>query len=71
MWYLKKNTKELIYKTEIDSHTYTGNKHTYIEKKLMEGGRDKLGILDKQIYTTIYKINNKDLLYSIGNYIQI
>ena len=32
-------------------------------------GRDKLGIWDQQIHTTIYKIN-KDLLYSAGKYIQ-
>ena len=37
------------------------------------GGRDKLGVWDQQIHTTIYKIkkiNNKDLLYGTGNYIQ-
>ena len=34
------------------------------------GGRDKLGIWDYQMHTTINKINNKDLLYSTGNYIQ-
>ena len=33
-------------------------------------GKGKLGARDKQIHTTIYKINNKDLLYSTGNYIQ-
>ena len=32
--------------------------------------RDKLEILDLQIKITIYKINNKVLLYSTGNYIQ-
>ena len=35
-----------------------------------EGGeeRDKLGALDQQ--STVYKTDNKDLLYSTGNYIQ-
>jgi len=32
-------------------------------------GRNKLGIWDQHIQTTIYKIN-KNLLYSTGNYIQ-
>ena len=32
--------------------------------------RDKLEVWDQQIQTTIYKINNKVLLYNTGNYIQ-
>ena len=32
--------------------------------------RDKLGVWDQQIQTTIYKTDNKDLLYSTGNFIQ-
>ena len=33
--------------------------------------RDKLGVWDQQIQTTIYKLdNNKVLLYSTENYIQ-
>ena len=35
-----------------------------------ERGEDKLGIWDQPIHTTIYKINNKDLLNSTGNYAQ-
>ena len=35
-----------------------------------EWGSDKLGVWDLQIHTTIYKINNKVLLYSTVNYIQ-
>ena len=34
-----------------------------------EGGY-KLGVWDEQIHITIQKINNKVLLYSVGNYIQ-
>ena len=34
------------------------------------GRGDKLGAWNQQSDTTIYKINNKDLLYSPGNYIQ-
>ena len=30
-------------------------------------GSDKLGVWDWHIPTTIYKIDNKDLLYSTGN----
>ena len=37
---------------------------------MVKGRRGKLGIWDSQIHTTIYKINNKDLLYTIGNYSQ-
>ena len=34
-------------------------------------GRNKLGVWDEQIHSTIYKRDkNKDLLYSTGNYIQ-
>ena len=53
-WNPKKNdTNELIYKTETDSDT---------EDKLItkrEGGRDKLGVWDYQIHTTIYKIDKQ------------
>ena len=33
-----------------------------------KGGRDKFGDLDWYIHTTIYKINNKDILYSTKIY---
>ena len=33
-------------------------------------GGDKLEMWDQQIHTIIYKISNKDLLYSTENYIQ-
>ena len=34
-------------------------------------GRDKLGVWDQQIQTTLYRMeNNCDLLYSTRNYIQ-
>ena len=36
----------------------------------MGWGEDKLGVWDKHMHTTIYKITNKDLLYSTGNYTQ-
>ena len=32
--------------------------------------KDKLGVWDYQIQITIYKINNKVILHSTGNYIQ-
>ena len=32
--------------------------------------RDKLGVWDSKLEIIIYKINNKVLLYSRGNYIQ-
>ena len=33
-------------------------------------GEDKLEVWNQQINTTVYKINNKDLLYSTGKYTQ-
>ena len=53
------------------------NRLTDIENKLVvtkgerEGRRDKLGVWDKHIHTTTYKINNKDLLYSTGTIFNI
>ena len=35
-----------------------------------KGERGKLGVWDWQIYTTIYKTDNKDLLCNTGNYTQ-
>ena len=50
--------------------THRLRKQTYGYQRGKGVGGDKLGVRDQQIYTTIYKINNKDLLYSTGNYIQ-
>ena len=61
MWNLKKDTNELVCKIGTDLQTWKTN--LWLPKG-EAGGRDKLGIWDWQIYTTIYKIN-KDLLYSI------
>ena len=56
---------------------FTKQKQTHRHRKQTCGyqrgkgmGRDKLGVWDQQIQTTIYEINNKVLLYSTGNYIQ-
>ena len=41
-------------------------------KRLPKGkgvGKDKLQVWEEQIQTTIYKIDNKGLLYCTGNYI--
>ena len=36
-----------------------------------EVGGDESGVWDQQIHTTnLYKVNNKDLLHSTGNYIR-
>ena len=57
--------------------TYLQNKNRPTDRKQiygyqMEGaGRDKLGVWDSQILTTIIKqISNEDLLYCTGNYTQ-
>ena len=44
------------------------HKNKCMVTKGKRGGRDKLG--DQQIQTTIYKIDNKVLVYNTGNYIQ-
>ena len=55
---------------------FTKQKNTHRYRKQTYGyqrgnwGRDKLGVWDKHPYIAMYKINNKHLLYSTGNYIQ-
>ena len=69
MWSLKKKIKnELIYKIETASQTLKTS--LWLPKWKGSGGKDKLGACDEHIHTTIYKINNKDLLYSTWNYIR-
>ena len=58
MWNLKKKkgTNELIYKTEIDPQTQKTN--LWLPKG-KGGGRDKLGVWDEQIHTTLYKVDKQ------------
>ena len=56
MWNLKYDTNGLIYKTETDSQTWKTN--LWLQKG-KRGGRDKLGVWDQQIHTTIYKTDKK------------
>ena len=58
MWNLKKknDTDELIYKTEIDPQTQKTN--LWLPKGKGEG-RDKLGVWDEQIHTTLYKTDKQ------------
>ena len=57
----------------IQGNLFTKQKRTHRLRKqtwLPKGkgrDRDKLGGSDQHIYTAIYKIVNKDLLYSTGN----
>ena len=65
MWNLiLKNDKNELRKTEA-AHRF--QKQTYGDQR--GEGRDKLGVWDKRIHTSIYKkyIINKDLLCSTGN----
>ena len=55
MWNLKNDTNEFIYKTETDSQ----RKQAYGYQRGKGVGRDKLGVWDKNIHTTIYKIDNQ------------
>ena len=59
---VKNDTKELIYKTEI------ANK--LVVTKGEGGRRDKLGVWDEQIHTTLRKIN-KDLCIAQGTVFNI
>ena len=62
MWNLRKLYKWILYTTEINSDIK--------KKKNLWLPKGKEGRIEINIYITIYKINNKDLLYSTGNYIQ-
>ena len=53
---LKNDTKELIYKTEIDSQTL---KNKFMTTKGKREGRDKLGVWDLHVHTTIYKTDSQ------------
>ena len=53
----KNDTNELIYKTEIDSQTQRTNLR--LPKGKQRHKRDKLGVWDQQIQTTIYKIDKQ------------
>ena len=59
MYNLKNDTNELIYKTETDSQTQKTN--LLLPKGIVggRGGRDKLGVWDERIHTTIYEIGNQ------------
>ena len=57
---------ELIYKIEI----YSQMQLTHLQLPKGKGVGDKLEVWDQHIHTTVYKIDDQDLLYSTGNYIQ-
>ena len=65
MWNPKYNTSELIYKMETDSQT---------QKTNLQLSKRKRGEINQEFKISRYKllyikqINNKDLLYSTGNY---
>ena len=56
MWNLKKDTNELIYKTEIRV-TDVENKLEFAKGERV-GERDKLGDWGRRMYITIYKVNS-------------
>ena len=77
MWNLKTDTNELIYKAEISSQTQKTN--LWLPKGIAGvggcGGRDKLGVQDLRIHTTISKTGKQQgptvkhrELYSISCY---
>ena len=57
-----------IYETKADSQTYRTDLWL---PRVWLGGEGRIGNLDQEIQTSIYGwINNKVLLYIMGNYIQ-
>ena len=69
MWNLKKNyTNKLIYKTEIDSQTQKTN--LQLPKVKGEGGINQEFGINRYTLLYIKQVNNKDLLFSTGNYTQ-
>ena len=60
----------------IQMNLFTKQKQTHRHRKETYGyqsgkvGGDKLGVWDQHIYTNIYKITNKGLLYNTRNYTQ-
>ena len=65
---LKQMIQINIFTKQKQTHRHRKQTYSYQRGK---GGRDKLGVRDQQIHTTVQKqINNRDPLYSTGNYIQ-
>ena len=54
-WILKNDTNEFIYKW----YKFICRKQSYSHQKEKERGREKLGVGDKQIHTTVYKIDKQ------------
>ena len=67
MWNLKRGTKELIYRTEIDPQTWKRN--LWLSKGIA-GGRREREIRTLGLRLLYIKKINKDLLHRTGNYIQ-
>ena len=63
MWNLKNNTNEFN-KTEADSQIENEFVVTRGEREI---GKEKTVIRDQEVQTTLYKINDKDILYRRGN----
>ena len=65
----KKMIQRNLFLKQKSSHIH--GKQTYGYQKEKRGWGAKLKIWDKQVHTTIYKIDEQQgLLYSTGNYIQ-
>ena len=67
MWNLKNNTNEFN-KTEADSQIENEFVVTRGEREI---GKEKTVIRDQEVQTTLYKINDKDILYRRGNRVNI
>ena len=64
MWDLKRNyTNDLTYKTE----TYKTFSPTQKMNLRLQGGNNSQGVWDGHVHTAVFKMDNKDLLYSTWN----
>ena len=63
---LKNDTNELIHKIEIDLQTQKTNLYGYQMGKQGWQGRDKPGVCDSNIPTTVYKTDRQQGLHRIG-----
>ena len=65
MWNIFKMIQRNVFTEQKQTHRHRKETYGYQRGKVV--GRDKLGIWNGHIHTTIFKINNKDLLYITGN----
>ena len=64
MWNLKKMVQMNLFTKQKQTHKHGKQAYGYQRGKV---GRDKLGVWDWHIHITVYKITDKEQLYSTGS----